>query len=57
LTKVVPPDPCLKLYFPRLYALETNKETKVKDRWVMSNGSGSNSWNWRSQPRGRALDD
>ncbi|GJT68519.1 putative RNA-directed DNA polymerase [Tanacetum coccineum] len=49
--------PCLKLRFPRLYALETNKEAKVKDRWMMSNGNGSSSWNWRSQPRGRALDE
>ncbi|GJV50255.1 hypothetical protein Tco_1440467, partial [Tanacetum coccineum] len=28
----VAPGPCLKLRFPRLYALETNKEVKVKDR-------------------------
>jgi hypothetical protein len=53
----VPPGPCLKLHFPRLYALETNKVPKVKDRWVRSNGSGISSWNWRSHPRGRALDD
>ncbi|GKA57899.1 putative RNA-directed DNA polymerase [Tanacetum coccineum] len=48
---------CLKDHFPRLYALETYKECRIKDRWISVNGTWSYNWDWRSNPRGRALDD
>ncbi|GJS96150.1 putative RNA-directed DNA polymerase [Tanacetum coccineum] len=37
-------------------SLAIDDTAKVKDGWMMSNENGSSSWNWRSQPRGRALD-
>ncbi|GJX55368.1 RNA-directed DNA polymerase, eukaryota, reverse transcriptase zinc-binding domain protein [Tanacetum coccineum] len=48
---------CLKDHFPRLYALETYKECRMKDRWISVNGTWSYNWDWRSNTKGRALDD
>ncbi|GJY75974.1 hypothetical protein Tco_0481090 [Tanacetum coccineum] len=47
----------LKDLFPRLYALDTNKNCKVKDRWRVVNEVWGGNWEWRIPPRGRALDD
>nr|GEZ40125.1 hypothetical protein [Tanacetum cinerariifolium] len=48
---------CLKDRFPRLYVLETHKECRVNDRWISVDGTWSCRWAWRSNPKGRALDD
>ncbi|GKF96819.1 hypothetical protein Tco_0292640, partial [Tanacetum coccineum] len=47
----------LKDLFPRLYALDTNKNCKFKDRWRVVNEVWGGNWEWRIPPRGRALDD
>ncbi|GKA81793.1 RNA-directed DNA polymerase, eukaryota [Tanacetum coccineum] len=47
----------LKDKFPRLYALESIKNYKVKDRGHVDSGSWTGSWAWRIPPRGRAIDD
>ena len=47
----------LKDKFPRLYALETDKEIAFKDRWSYSNGNWHGSWDWRTPLRGRSLDE
>ncbi|GKE66455.1 hypothetical protein Tco_1520616 [Tanacetum coccineum] len=47
----------LKNKFPRLYALESFKDYKVKDRGLVINEAWVGSWAWRIPPRGRALDD
>ncbi|GKD34056.1 RNA-directed DNA polymerase, eukaryota [Tanacetum coccineum] len=47
----------LKDKFPRLYALELNKDCNVKDRGLVVNEAWIGSWDWRIPPRGRALDD
>ncbi|GJS17699.1 hypothetical protein Tco_0412171 [Tanacetum coccineum] len=43
--------------FPRLYALQTAKDCKVRDRWRFSNGVWGGNWEWRLPPRGRSIDD
>ncbi|GKC77815.1 retrotransposon protein, putative, ty1-copia subclass [Tanacetum coccineum] len=43
--------------FPRLYALESNKDCKVSDRWVLSDGVWRGNWDWRSPLRGRSSDE
>ncbi|GKF35568.1 hypothetical protein Tco_0112326, partial [Tanacetum coccineum] len=43
--------------FPRLYALKTNKECKVRDRWRLCNGVWGGVWSWRIPLRGRPIDD
>ncbi|GKE52061.1 hypothetical protein Tco_1487217, partial [Tanacetum coccineum] len=43
--------------FPRLYALKTNKECKVCDRWCLCNGVWGGIWSWRIPLRGRPIDD
>ncbi|GJT41089.1 hypothetical protein Tco_0940954 [Tanacetum coccineum] len=47
----------LKDALPRLFALETQKDCKVADRWKCSNGTWGGNWSWRLHPRGRAIDD
>ncbi|GKD04286.1 hypothetical protein Tco_1179260 [Tanacetum coccineum] len=47
----------LKDLYPRLFALETQKDCKVSDRWKCSSGTWSGNWSWRLPPRGRAIDD
>ncbi|GJT74421.1 RNA-directed DNA polymerase, eukaryota [Tanacetum coccineum] len=47
----------LKDKFPMLFALESFKDCKVKDRGQVINGSWVGSWDWRIPPRGRAIDD
>ncbi|GJU28730.1 putative RNA-directed DNA polymerase [Tanacetum coccineum] len=47
----------LKDTFPRLFALETQKDCKVADRWKFTNGHWGGNWSWRLPPRGRAIDD
>ncbi|GJT62105.1 RNA-directed DNA polymerase, eukaryota, reverse transcriptase zinc-binding domain protein [Tanacetum coccineum] len=47
----------LKDFFPRLYALDTNKDCRVNDRWRVVNGVWGGNWESRIPPRGRALDD
>ncbi|GJZ27997.1 putative RNA-directed DNA polymerase [Tanacetum coccineum] len=49
--------PCFKEKFPRLYALESNKNCFLQDRWVFLNGEWRSNWEWRIQPRGRAEGD
>ncbi|GKC55652.1 hypothetical protein Tco_1083250 [Tanacetum coccineum] len=43
--------------YPRLYALETNKECKVNDLWCLCNGVWGGVWSWRIPLRGRTVDD
>ncbi|GKD79972.1 hypothetical protein Tco_1342593 [Tanacetum coccineum] len=43
--------------FPRLFAFETVKDYKIRDRWRFSNGIWGGNWEWRLPPRGRAIDD
>ncbi|GJT70760.1 hypothetical protein Tco_1030046 [Tanacetum coccineum] len=43
--------------FPRLYALESNKDCKVSERWVLSDGVWRGNWDWRSPLRGRSSDE
>ncbi|GKD31483.1 hypothetical protein Tco_1242261 [Tanacetum coccineum] len=47
----------LKDLFPRLFALENNKDCLIVDRWKLINGTWRAVWDWRINPRGRALDD
>ena len=47
----------LKDLFPRLFALEKDKNVPFKDRWNLHNGSWSGSWDWRSVVRGRSSGD
>ncbi|GKA05381.1 RNA-directed DNA polymerase, eukaryota, reverse transcriptase zinc-binding domain protein, partial [Tanacetum coccineum] len=47
----------LKDKFPRLYALDSFKECKVKDRGFTANGSWVGTWSWRFSLRGCSLDD
>nr|GEX07753.1 RNA-directed DNA polymerase, eukaryota, reverse transcriptase zinc-binding domain protein [Tanacetum cinerariifolium] len=46
--------------FPRLYALDSDKDCKVSDRWDLghlANGVRGGTWSWRISPRGRSLRD
>lgn len=43
--------------FPRLYALETNKECNISDRWRLCNGVWEGVRAWRIPIRGKAVDD
>ncbi|GKB46064.1 arginine repressor C-terminal-like domain-containing protein [Tanacetum coccineum] len=52
-----PNGPILKNVYPRLFALETQKDCKVADRWKFFNGIWVGNWLWRLPPRGRAIDD
>ncbi|KAJ9560831.1 hypothetical protein OSB04_005991 [Centaurea solstitialis] len=47
----------LKTLFPRLYALETNKDAQFRDRWQYVNRSWHGVWSWRTPPRGRSLEE
>ncbi|KAJ9535108.1 hypothetical protein OSB04_un001812 [Centaurea solstitialis] len=47
----------LKDIYPRLYALEKNKNACFKERWILVNGSWCGAWDWKSIIRGRSLDD
>ncbi|GKD69232.1 RNA-directed DNA polymerase, eukaryota [Tanacetum coccineum] len=48
---------CLKDRFPHLFALESNKDCKISERWCQVNGVWSGAWNWRALPHGRGVDD
>nr|GEU44135.1 RNA-directed DNA polymerase, eukaryota [Tanacetum cinerariifolium] len=43
--------------FPRLYALDSFQVCSIRDRWHLVNGYWTGNWNWRVQPRGKALGD
>lgn len=44
----------LRILFPRLYALEINKNCKVSERWCWDNDTWRDVWTWRTRPRGRS---
>ncbi|GJX13923.1 MAK10-like protein [Tanacetum coccineum] len=44
----------LKDTFSRLYALETNKDASLSERWYCLNGVWTGLWSWRINPRGRS---
>ncbi|GKA75182.1 hypothetical protein Tco_0781560 [Tanacetum coccineum] len=41
--------------YPRLFALENNKDSRVCDRWCLTNGIWNGNWDWRIPLRGRAV--
>nr|GEW26345.1 RNA-directed DNA polymerase, eukaryota, reverse transcriptase zinc-binding domain protein [Tanacetum cinerariifolium] len=41
--------------FPRLFALESDKDCKVSDRWGLVNGVWGGTWLWRISPRDKSL--
>nr|GEX18270.1 RNA-directed DNA polymerase, eukaryota, reverse transcriptase zinc-binding domain protein [Tanacetum cinerariifolium] len=43
--------------FPRLYALESDKDCLVRDRWCSVNRVWGSRWSWCFAPRGRANED
>ncbi|GJT47353.1 putative RNA-directed DNA polymerase [Tanacetum coccineum] len=43
--------------FPRFYALETNKDASLSERWCCFNGVWAGLWSWRINPRGRSESD
>nr|GEU51453.1 RNA-directed DNA polymerase, eukaryota [Tanacetum cinerariifolium] len=43
--------------FPQLYALDSNPDCKVSDRWWLVDNRWDGNWLWRVPPGGRALDD
>ncbi|GKE24209.1 hypothetical protein Tco_1435721, partial [Tanacetum coccineum] len=47
----------LKFRFPRLYALDLNKNCFVAERWSKIDDTWQGNWAWRRQPSGRALTD
>ncbi|GKA87216.1 hypothetical protein Tco_0808927 [Tanacetum coccineum] len=47
----------LKYTFPKLFALETYKDSKVADRWKFANGHWGGNWSRHLPPRWRAIDD
>ncbi|GJU36754.1 retrovirus-related pol polyprotein from transposon TNT 1-94 [Tanacetum coccineum] len=47
----------LKLRYSRLFALQTNINYFVVERWGLINGVWQGIWAWRRHPSGRALDD
>ncbi|KAJ9549100.1 hypothetical protein OSB04_021643, partial [Centaurea solstitialis] len=47
----------LQVLFPRLYALDKDKNSRFKDRWSFINGSWCGLWDWRTQVRGRSVAD
>ncbi|PWA59031.1 RNA-directed DNA polymerase, eukaryota, Reverse transcriptase zinc-binding domain protein [Artemisia annua] len=49
--------PCFNEKFPRLFALESNKNCFLQDRWVSLDGEWRANWEWRIQPRGRTEGD
>nr|GEV34830.1 potassium channel AKT2/3 [Tanacetum cinerariifolium] len=42
--------------FPRLFALENNKDCKLADRWKCINGYWDEVWHWHCSPRGKSID-
>lgn len=46
-----------KQLFPRLFAQEVDKSTLFKDRWKFESNSWIGSWCWRSNLRGRIVDE
>ncbi|GKC98007.1 ribonuclease H-like domain-containing protein, partial [Tanacetum coccineum] len=48
---------CGKDRFPRFYALETNKDASLSERWCCFNGVWAGLWSWRINPRGRSESD
>ncbi|GJU47375.1 RNA-directed DNA polymerase, eukaryota, reverse transcriptase zinc-binding domain protein [Tanacetum coccineum] len=49
--------PCLKIRFPRLYALDENKDCLLIERFAVIDGSWVLSSAWRSSPRGRSCNE
>ncbi|GKB05904.1 RNA-directed DNA polymerase, eukaryota, reverse transcriptase zinc-binding domain protein [Tanacetum coccineum] len=47
----------LKFRFPRLYALDLNKNCSVAERWSKIDDIWQGNWAWRREPSGRALTD
>ncbi|XP_024982131.1 uncharacterized protein LOC112518597 [Cynara cardunculus var. scolymus] len=47
----------LKDLYPRLYAMERDKNALFKERWNYINGAWRGAWNWKSTIRGRSSDD
>ncbi|GKD90414.1 hypothetical protein Tco_1365921, partial [Tanacetum coccineum] len=47
----------LKDAFPRLFALESQQDCKVCDRWCQVDGGWGGNWSWGLPPRGRAIND
>lgn len=47
----------LKDRFPRLYALEYEKDCVISDRWALQNGEWVGKWDWTRLPSGRTTDD
>ncbi|GJW12414.1 hypothetical protein Tco_1578241 [Tanacetum coccineum] len=47
----------LKMISPRLYALESNKDSTISDRWCWLSNSWCGNWSWRSSLHRRNLDD
>ncbi|KAJ9556044.1 hypothetical protein OSB04_010658 [Centaurea solstitialis] len=43
--------------YPRLFALEKEKNALFKDRWKFSNGTWYGAWDWSRNLKGGALDD
>ncbi|GJW74500.1 putative RNA-directed DNA polymerase, eukaryota, reverse transcriptase zinc-binding domain protein [Tanacetum coccineum] len=48
---------CIEDKFPKLFALEIDKDCKVKDRGQVANNVSIGNWLWRIPPRGRTLGD
>nr|GEU99642.1 RNA-directed DNA polymerase, eukaryota, reverse transcriptase zinc-binding domain protein [Tanacetum cinerariifolium] len=49
--------PCLKIHFPRLYALDENTNFRLNERLAEIDGSWVLSSAWRSSPRGRSCNE
>ncbi|GJW57862.1 RNA-directed DNA polymerase, eukaryota, reverse transcriptase zinc-binding domain protein, partial [Tanacetum coccineum] len=43
--------------FSRLFALDSQQDCKVSDRWCQVDGVWGGNWSWRLPPRGRAISD
>ncbi|PWA54419.1 hypothetical protein CTI12_AA436230 [Artemisia annua] len=48
---------CSNIVFPRLFALEINKECLVSYRWKLVNTVRLGNWNWRYEPCGRVVEE
>ncbi|GKA63444.1 RNA-directed DNA polymerase, eukaryota, reverse transcriptase zinc-binding domain protein [Tanacetum coccineum] len=44
-------------YVSKIYALESIKDCKIRDRWSLLDGNWGGNWEWRLPPSGRALND
>nr|GEU87027.1 RNA-directed DNA polymerase, eukaryota, reverse transcriptase zinc-binding domain protein [Tanacetum cinerariifolium] len=48
-------DLCFMAKFPYLYALDSNPNFRICDRWVLEEDDWRGCWSWRVQPRGRSM--